>query len=64
MDHKKEKNKLKSVIMPSKIIIIYNYSYIKGLIGRDCKETNDCVNLFSSKVNKSEEIIKNFTNKN
>lgn len=34
---------------------------IKGLIGRqikDCKETDDCVKLFSSKVNKSEEIVK------
>src|ERR1700722_173034 len=28
----------------------------------DCKETNDCVNLFSNKINRIEEIIDNFKN--
>ena len=26
----------------------------------DCKETNDCVNLFSNKVNRIEEIVNSF----
>ncbi|RIA95168.1 hypothetical protein C1645_817006 [Glomus cerebriforme] len=32
----------------------------RNLVCLDCKETNDCISLFSNKVNKIEEIVNDF----